>query len=515
MAAEMKYPIGVQSFSKLREEGYVYVDKTALIHKMICSGNCYFLSRPRRFGKSLLLSTIEMLFSGRRDLFEGLAINHTDWDWAVHPVLHLDLNVRDYNDKTSLQTLLARQLLEWERKYEIVPDSCIAEDRFIAVIKKAYEITGRQVVILIDEYDKPLVRTLHNPELQCSYRNQLQAFYGVLKSLDQYIRFAMLTGVTRFSKINIFSGLNNLKDISINAQYNNLCGISEAEIQKYFSGPIGEFADKSGKTYAEMCTLLKENYDGYHFGIDTDDIYNPFSLLNALDIKNLGAYWSETGTPTFLVDLLKREHYSLPELENVARTEQDLKGADSFNNDLVPMFFQTGYLTIKSYDSETKEYFLGYPNIEVKESFIKFIAPFYSPELNTGSQINELIRAVKNGDTEKFITWLGVFFADFPYEQIPDMEVHYQNVIYIIMKLMGFYVRTEYRTSQGRVDMVIQTDKFVYVIEFKLGGTPKTALQQIEDNGYAKPFEGQGKTIVRLGIVFDKKTRALKKWAQG
>lgn len=515
MAAVMKYPIRVQSFYEIRTKGFVYVDKTSLVHKLVTEGKYIFLSRPRRFGKSLLLSTIEALFSGKRELFDGLAISKMDWDWTVHPVLHLDLNVRDYADNTSLVTLFNRQLVEWERKYGIIPDTDIPEDRFIAVIKKVCETTGQQVVILIDEYDKPLVRTLHNPELQRIYRNQLQAFYGVFKSLDQYIRFAMLSGVTRFSKGNVFSGLNNLKDISMHTAYNAICGISESEIYGYFSTQIEEFAQQNGVDYDRMCEILKENYDGYHFNAGTEGIYNPFSLLNALEDKRLNAYWSETGTPTFLVDLLKREHYPLPDLESVYRTERDLKGSDSFNTDLVPMFFQTGYLTIKGYNELTRKYQLSYPNTEVKESFLSFLVPYISPKIPAGSMVLDLVEAVMNGETEKFMTWLGAFFADFPYEQIPDMEVHYQNVIYVIMKLMGFYVRTEYRTSQGRVDMVIQTDKYVYVIEFKLGGSPKTALKQIENNGYAKPFEGQGKTIVRLGVVFDKTTRALKKWAVG
>lgn len=514
MATEMKYPIGLQSFSEIRSNGFVYVDKTALVHKLVTTGKYIFLSRPRRFGKSLLLSTIEMLFSGRRELFDGLAVSKMDWDWAAHPVLHLDLNVRDYVDDTSLQTLLIRHLVEWEEKYGIVPESDIPEDRFIAVIKSACEQTGRQVIILIDEYDKPLVRTLDDPQLQRTYRNQLQAFYGVLKSLDQYIRFAMLTGVTRFSKVNVFSGLNNLNDISLDSNFNEICGITDDEIDRYFAEGINEFAQAQKMTFEYARETLRVNYDGYHFSHGGVGIYNPFSLLNALYSSRLGTYWAETGTPTFLADLLRREHYPLADLENEARSEQDLKGSDCYNTDLVPMFFQTGYLTIKGYDESTREYLLGYPNTEVKESFIKFLTPFYSPKIVTGSKITELVRAVNAGDTEKFMTWLGAFFADFPYEQIPDMEVHYQNVIYIIMKLMGFYVRTEYRTSQGRVDMVIQTEKYVYVIEFKLGGSPKTALRQIEENGYCKPFEGQGKTIIRLGVVFDKTTRALAKWAQ-
>ncbi|MCM1310477.1 MAG: ATP-binding protein [Bacteroides sp.] len=510
----MKYPIGVQSFSEIRTKGFAYVDKTALVHKLVTGGKYLFLSRPRRFGKSLLLSTIEMLFSGRKELFEGLAINDLGWDWTVHPVLHIDLNVADYSDDLALYDRLDATLQIWEKQYGLTPTNTRPEIRLDAIIRKAYEITGQQVVILIDEYDKPLVRTLHNPELQEVYRNQLQAFYGVLKSLDQYIRFAMLTGVTRFSKVNVFSGLNNLNDISLEYAYNAICGITDAEIDQYFKSGVEMFDEVQKMSYDAARETLRLNYDGYHFCNGGAGIYNPFSLLTSLSNTRLGAYWAETGTPTFLVDLLKKEHYPLPNLEGVSRTEQDLKGSDAFNTDLVPMFFQTGYLTIKGYNEITEEYVLGYPNREVKKSFLSFLVPFISPKIPTGSKITDLVKAVMNGETEKFMTWLEAFFADFPYEQIPDMEVHYQNVIYVIMKLMGFYVRTEYRTSQGRVDMVIQTDKYIYVIEFKLGGSPKTALKQIEENGYAKPFEGQGKTIIRLGVVFDKTTRALKKWAE-
>ncbi|MCM1109662.1 MAG: ATP-binding protein [Clostridium sp.] len=510
----MKYPIGVQSFEKIRKEGYVYVDKTALIHKIVISGQYYFLSRPRRFGKSLLLSTLEALFLGRRDLFRGLAIDSLLWEWVEYPVFHLDLNVTDYTEEKSLVDRLDETLTLWEEKYRITPDKVAPELRFENIIRKAFEQTGRQVVILVDEYDKPMLRALHNPELQDRYRNKLQAFYGVLKSLDPYIKFAMLTGVTRFSKTNIFSSLNNLNDISLETPFNELCGITDDELDHYFPKSVEAFAKARKVSFDYVREMLRKCYDGYHFAVPGVGIYNPFSLLRSLYSQKFGNYWAATGTPTFLVELLRQNNFLLSDLESVERSGQTLQSADIYRRDLVPMFFQSGYLTLEKFDLERNVYTLDFPNREVKESFLEFILPYYSPKANNESVINGLVRAVNGGDTDRFMEILRRFFADFPYEQIPDMEVHYQNVVYLIMKLMGFYVRTEYHTCNGRVDMVIDTKDFVYVIEFKLGGSPRTALRQIEEKGYAIPFEGSGKQIIRLGVVFDKTTRALAKWQQ-
>lgn len=369
----VKYPIGIQTFEKIREGNYVYVDKTKYIHEIASSATYYFLSRPRRFGKSLTITTLQALFEGRRELFEGLAIDSLEWDWQRHEVLHLDLNVRNYIDETSLLTIFDRHLREWEEKYGIDPVSDIPEDRFISIIKRGYEISGLGVVVLIDEYDKPLLAAIGNPKLQTVYRKQLQGFYGVLKSMDRYIRFGMITGVSRFSKVSIFSALNNLRDISLEPKYNSICGITETELSQYFDDGIRQMAERYGKSPEEMHNMLKSNYDGYHFAGFGEDIYNPFSLLNTFASERIGSFWLATGTTSSLLEVLNVNTYPIRELEGCKATENMLNGADIFLSDPVPFFFQTGYLTIKDYDPEFEQYVLGFPNREVRESLYDLV----------------------------------------------------------------------------------------------------------------------------------------------
>lgn len=367
--SRVKYPIGIQTFEKIREGNYLYVDKTQYIHEIAKTDSYYFLSRPRRFGKSLTITTLQALFEGKRELFEGLAIDSLEWDWQKHEVLHLDLNVRNYVDDTSLTTILERYLREWEEMYGIEPTSIVPEDRFISVIKKAFEISGRGVVVLIDEYDKPLLAAISDPKLQGIYRKQLQGFYGVLKSMDQYIRFGMLTGVSRFSKVSVFSALNNLMDISLSSKYNAICGITESELTEYFAEGISEMADAEGMSVAQLREKLKLNYDGYHFSKKGEDIYNPFSLLNVFSNLEFGSYWLATGTTSSLLEVLNVNTYPLQELEGCNATENMLNGADIFLSDPIPFFFQTGYLTIKDYNPEFDLYVLGFPNKEVSKGF--------------------------------------------------------------------------------------------------------------------------------------------------
>lgn len=506
------YPIGLQDFSEIRKYGYVYVDKTTLIHQLITTGKYYFLSRPRRFGKSLLLSTLEYLFEGRRDLFSGLAIDSLPWKWEQHPVLHLDLNVRNYDSEDSLDTILDRHLRRWEKLFNIVKSTEVLEDRFINVIEEANTQCNKEVVILIDEYDKPLFSTLNSPKLHNRFRSQLQAFFSVLKSMDRYIKFAMLTGVTRFSKVSIFSGLNNLTDISIEPAYNALCGISEAEVDKYFTPSIEEFATANDTSVRKVRNLLKKNYRGYRFSLAEEELYNPFSLLSALRLKDVQNFWFETGTPSFLANMLKSRNYNLRSLEKTTRTSNELKGSDETLKDIISIFYQTGYLTITDYNKLLGNYTLGYPNREVEQSILNYLIPYYSPDITNGSYVLNLVEAVIAGDVERFMVELTVFFNDFPYDQIPNLEVHYQNVVYIILKLMGFYVRTEYHTFQGRIDMVIETDTYVYVVEFKLGHSPKIALEQIVNKGYCRPFDNSGKQVICIGVNFNRKTRVLDSW---
>lgn len=507
--ATVKYPIGIQDFEKLRNEGFLYIDKTALIQKMVQEGNYYFLSRPRRFGKSLLLSTIQAYFEGKRELFKGLAIDTDEVSWEAHPVLCFDLNAEKYESKESLDTLLNKQVSLYEDIYgRKAYDSTISQ-RFDSLIRNACEKTGKRVVILIDEYDKPMLQAIGNMELQDEYRNTLKAFYGTLKSLDGCIRFALLTGVTKFGKVSVFSDLNHLDDISMDARYYDICGISEEELSNYFNEGIAELAEANNLTNEECYALLKERYDGYHFSENAPGMYNPFSLLNTLSKKKFGSYWFETGTPTYLVKLLQLHHYNLEAMAKTQTSADVLDSIDGHDTNPVPVIYQSGYLTIKGYNSRFGTYLLGFPNKEVEEGFLKFLIPYYSRinAVDSAFQIQCFVDDVENGRTEQFIKRLKSFFADTPYELVKDLENHYQNVLFIISRLMGFYTKAEYHTSEGRIDMVIQTPLYCYILEFKLNGTAEEALQQIQDKHYTLPFEMNGQQIIRIGMNFSSETR--------
>lgn len=508
------YPIGIQNFEKIRKEGFLYIDKTELIYQLVKTGSYYFLSRPRRFGKSLLISTLEAYFSGKKELFEGLAIEKLEKDWIQYPVIHLDLNAKKFDTEEDLIRLVDRQLLIYEAKYGSSPADQTIDDRFFTLIRLAYEKTGQRVVILIDEYDKPMLQTLDNEMLQQEYRNTLKAFYGVMKSMDGYIKFAFLTGVTKFGKVSVFSDLNNLDDISMRKPFVSICGITDDELQKYFDSDIEELSASLHLSREETCAELKECYDGYHFVHDSPGIYNPFSLLNTFKYMQFGSYWFETGTPTYLVMLLKRSNYNL---YNMAHTETDadvLNSIDSTSMSPIPVIYQSGYLTIKGYDREFGIYQLGFPNREVEEGFMKFLLPFYAntDKVDSPFQILKFVREVRDGDYDAFFRRLQSLFADTPYELVRDLELHYQNVLFIVFKLIGFYVKAEYHTSEGRIDMVLQTDRFIYLMEFKLDGTADDALRQIEEKGYAPPFASDTRKLFKIGVNFSNKTRNIETW---
>ena len=376
----MKYPIGIQSFPDIRERGFVYVDKTAFVYRMALMGKFYFLSRPRRFGKSLLVSTMEAYFLGRKDLFKGLAIEQLETEWKTYPVLHLDLNAQNYVDGKALREELDKHLVIWEQTYGMAIDKSLSpETRFYNVIRTAYEQTGSQVVVLVDEYDKPLLATIDNKSLHEAYRNTLKAFFSVLKSLDACIRFVFLTGVSKFSHVSIFSDLNNLTDISMHPKYVDICGISEQELHDYFDDSIRELADANGVTYEEACERLRKQYDGYHFRENSVGIYNPFSLLNTFDNLVFNDYWFATGTPTFLVKLLQQYDYELHDLKGIYVDGDTLSSVDEEYNDPIPVLFQSGYLTISGYDSELG-YRLDFPNQEVERGFFRFLMPYYTSQ---------------------------------------------------------------------------------------------------------------------------------------
>ena len=511
----MLYPIGIQNFEKLREGGYTYVDKTALIYKLAASGTYYFLSRPRRFGKSLLISTMDAYFSGKKELFKGLAMEQMEKDWIQYPVLHLDLNGITYSSEDVLDQVLNDKLSDWEAEYGITASSTVPGLRFQNIIDAAYESTGHKVVILIDEYDKPIVDNLVNPELADNFKKTLQGFYSVLKAKDGQIKFGFLTGVSKIGKLSVFSALNNLKDISMVKEYADICGISEKELHDNFDESVAELGEANDLTKEDGYFKLKEMYDGYHFSQNSIGVYNPFSLLNAFSDREFQDYWFETGTPTLLVNVMKETSFDVTTLsDNVVVSADDLSGMQDIINNPIPLFYQTGYLTIKGYDKEFKEYTLGFPNDEVKTGFLKFIYSYYVPANPSEGKTmtSKMARALRSGDPYSFMMSLEALFANTTYQIQGDAEKNFQYAMYIIMELLGEYVQAERSTSNGRIDLLLQTKDYIYIVELKIDNTADAALQQIEDKGYAKPFVNDPRKIFKIGVSFSTENRRIEDW---
>ena len=511
----MLYPIGIQNFEKIRQGGYVYIDKTALIHKLVATGTYYFLSRPRRFGKSLLMSTMEAYFKGKKELFNGLAIEDLEKEWVEYPVLHLDLNGSKYMEPEDLNITIAQHLDNWESEYGIAPRYGEASARFKDIIDAACHKTGRQVVILIDEYDKPIVNNIHNKELSDYYRAVLQGFYSVIKSKGEQTKFCFLTGVSKIGKVSVFSGLNNLKDISMVGDYSDICGISETELHKYFDESVKELGEANELTKEECYERLKDMYDGYHFTLNSPGMYNPFSLLNAFSDKEFREYWFATGTPTLLVNALKNASFDVTTLsDNVIVSASTMDGMNDFVGRPVPLFFQTGYLTIKDYDKEYREYRLGFPNDEVKNGFLNFIYSYYVPvnPAEGDTTTAKLARALRSGNPEAFMQALEALFANTTYQIQGDSEKNFQYAMYIIMELLGEYVEAERQTSNGRIDLLLQTKDYIYIVELKIDNTADAALQQIKEKGYDRPFVNDPRKIYKIGVSFSTKERRIEEW---
>ena len=510
-----KMPIGIQSFEYLRRENYLYVDKTELVYRLVTMGKPYFLSRPRRFGKSLLLSTLEAYFLGKRKLFEGLAIERLETEWATHAVLHLSLNAGQYRTVEELDEMLEYRLGEWERKYGVSMPGPTRSIRFMEVIKAAYARTGRGVVVLIDEYDKPLLNSFDNPELQEQYRSILTAFYTVLKDADPWLRFIFITGVTKFAQMGIFSNLNQLSDISLDLDYATLCGLTLAEIEANFAPEIDQLVAYHGGTREEMIEELTRRYDGYHFSSgDVPNVFNPFSLLSVMEKRLFQNYWFATGTPTFLARMLQQTDFDLRELDGIEVTASSLTDDRADVKNPVPMIYQSGYLTIKGYDKRFQTYTLGFPNEEVKYGFLNFVAPFYSaiPGSETDFYIGKFVQELEKGNVDAFMTRLRAFFADFPYELNAKTERHYQVVFYLVFKLMGQFTDAEVRSARGRADAVVKTPLYIYVFEFKLDGSAEEALAQIDDRGYLIPYSADSRKTVKVGVEFNAEERNIGKW---
>lgn len=517
MNSPVKYPIGVQDFEKIITEGYLYVDKTKLLYNLVQSANCNFLSRPRRFGKSLTLSTLKAYFEGKKELFEGLALSSLEKDWTVHPVFLFSFARFEKKQEMSIESLLEFYLADYERQYGIEKQEPLKNfsNRFATLVKKAAEQTGQKVVILIDEYDSSLVSTLTDGDLHEHIKQILKPFYTVIKDFDHLIRFSFITGITRFSRMTIFSGLNNLNDISLNPQFEDICGITPAELEKYFTDGIKLLGEEYNKTYEETLRILKAYYDGYHFSRRLLDIYNPFSILNCFFNLQLSNYWFATGVPSFIVNRIKERDLDIEHFMNPETSEYVLTAADSaFYSDLA-ILFQTGFLTIKDFIPSDDTYILGIPNREVKEGMSKiFMEKFLCPDMMQGdNKLMEMTKAIRSGEPEKFLTLLKSFLAGVPFDLSKgNKEVYFHNTFYILTNLIGLKVQAERHTSAGSIDLVISTDKFIYVIEIKMNKKPQEALDQINSKEYALPWAEDNRKLFKIGINFSSRTRNISGW---
>ena len=509
-----KLPIGIQSFEKIRTGGFTYIDKTDLIYRLVSTNSPYFLSRPRRFGKSLLMSTLEAYFLGKKELFAGLAMETLETEWRKYPVLHLDLNARNYDSKEALIAILNQHLEKWEAQYGDEKKERSPEERFTYLIEKIHETSGEQAVVLIDEYDKPLLQTIGNDELQDQYKNILKAFYGALKSADAHLRFVFLTGVTKFGQVSVFSDLNQLKDISMDARYATICGITDKELRRDFQPELEALAANEGLDYEEVCQKMKRMYDGYHFRHNMEGLYNPFSVLNALDSLEFGSYWFSTGTPTFLVQLLKKTDYDLRNIEGIELPANQFADYRADADYPIPVIYQSGYLTIKGYDKEFKSYTLGFPNEEVEYGFLNFLVPYYTGVSSNENLFNirHFVNELRAGNVDAFLTRLRAFFAGIPYELNDKTERHYQAIFYLVFRLLGQYIDVEERSAKGRADAVVKTKDYVYVFEFKLDGSTEDALKQIDEKGYLLPYSIDQRQLMKIGVSFDSAERNIGEW---
>lgn len=510
-----KYAIGDQDFKSLRDRDCVYIDKTIFINKIVQSGTKYFfLARPRRFGKSLFLSTLRYFFEGQRDLFNGLYIESTDWEWQSYPVLKIDLNTDKYAEPGILDRVLDNLFRDWEKKYDVDVKDCDYSQRFKTIIKTAHEKTGRQVIILVDEYDKPLVGNLHKQENFEHYRAKLASIYSNFKSSSEHIRLVFLTGVSRFSKLSIFSDLNNIKDISFYDEFADVCGITEKELLNNFQQGIRRLANSRNIDYDQAIQLLKQNYDGYRFSPKGSEIYNPWSVLNAMDESRIGAFWNATGAASIVAEVLYDSDVDVEATLNARWKLDELAGLDLRNANPTALLYQTGYLTIADYNSRTDSVRLKVPNEEVKRGLFNDLLSFYvKPKRGTSRGIvSDLIFAIEDGEPEKMMKCLDAYFAGIPYDLKIEDENNFHNALYILLTLIGADTNAEVHTSDGRIDLLIETESFIYVIELKYDDTPEHALQQIEEKQYALKYATDPRKLYKIGIGFSSKKRRIENW---
>ena len=532
----MKYPIGIQSFDRLREDGFVYVDKTALVYSLVQEGSVYFLSRPRRFGKSLLISTLACYFQGRKELFDGLAIAELEKDWLEYPIFRVDFNGGNYTREGELEKTIETYIAKWEIEYGKDTLETTTGDRFKGVLQRAYQKTGKRAVVLIDEYDKPILDVLDTGASTCNqegarqlledhHREILKSFYSTFKGADEYLKFVLLTGVTKFSQVSVFSGFNQPTDISMSEQYESLCGITQEELEKYFEEPMLQLATKYEYTAEEMKDWLKRQYDGYHFSTNMTNIYNPFSILNAFRMNEIRDYWFATGTPTYLIRLLQHSREQMNELTGKYYDPAMFVDYKANVEQPLPMIYQSGYLTIKEYNKRMGTYLLDFPNNEVRKGFLSMLAASYmkpkSKEVT--SWITDAVMTLEQGDTEAFRRSLTSFLASIPYDShgsLKDIDItekHFQYTFYLLLRLIGVYciaIHCEDRQSYGRVDCTLEMEEYVYIFEFKMDGTAREALEQIEKNSYAKPYLADKRKVICIGVNFSSVTRTVEDWEE-
>lgn len=520
----MKYPIGIQTFDKIREDEYVYVDKTDLIYQLVSTGTIYFLSRPRRFGKSLLVSTLEAYYRGRKELFEGLAIASLEKDWHQYTVFKMDFNGDIFSRPGVLEDKIEAYISKWEVIYGKNTFELTTGDRFRGVLERACQQAGRRVVVLIDEYDKPILDALDTPQ-EAENREVLKGLYSTFKSADASLQFVLLTGVTKFSQVSAFSGFNQPKDISMDPRFETLCGITQQEMEDYFAEPIAALAERYECSVEEMKDKLRNQYDGYHFSDKLTGIYNPFSLLNAFDQTRISDYWYATGTPTYLEKLLKHNKEQINELTGKYYAPAMFVDYKADVEKPLPMIYQSGYLTVKDYDLRRDSYLLDFPNDEVRRGFLTMMANDYlkPKDGNISSWIVDSLILLEEGETTEFRDSLTAFLSSIAYDshdsvKTPEAtEKYFQYTFYLLLRLIGesnCRLINEKRQAIGRVDCIIELKDYVYIFEFKLDGSADEALRQIEEKNYAKPYLADKRQIISIGVNFSSETMTVEEWKE-
>lgn len=511
-----QYPLGIQTFSEIINKKMLYIDKTAYIYNIAASGKYFFLGRPRRFGKSLLVSTMQSYFEGKKQLFRGLAIEKLESEWTEYPVLHFDMSGGKHMDAEQFEQYLGYRLEEEEKKWGIAIHVNGANNRLIELINTAYDKTGKQVVVLVDEYDAPMLDVVHETDCLDKLRNTMRNFYSPLKYCDPKLRFVFLTGITKFSQMSIFSELNNIKNISMDNEYAAICGITEEEMLTQMSDDIDALAQAQGIGREEAISKLKDNYDGYHFSAKSPDMFNPYSLLNCFADNEFNDYWFSSGTPTYLLNMMRK--YEVMPTDVITRVEADASEFDAPTENMatiMPLLYQSGYITIKDYNRAYNYYTLDVPNKEVKVGLTKALIPSYVTRntLATTNTARRIAQALDKRDMDGALRLLQTFLGTIPYCENTNYEGHYQQLLFVVFSLLtDFLVDVEVHTPNGRVDIVLLTRTDLYLIELKLNKTAQEAMRQIDLKDFRQRFALCGKPVTKVGINFDAEKKTISNW---